>query len=517
MTDTAGSRSADEVIALLRARNALIVVESPEEGRIERALIEPIAAAKYDVRIWDCTTGVTDAAGKEAGPGRSCTDSVALLQAIRDSNERAVWILRDLVPWLKDPVTCRALRSLARSLQTAPAAQARTMILLTPRAELPPELQDHAVVVRWQMPDRAEIGVIFDNLLAGVPEDVRERVRASRAEAIEAAVGLTAEGAARAFAKSLVTQGRRIVPAVIAADKRQVVSGKGIEWFDPEPRGLDAVGGLENLKPWLAERKDDFTEEARAFGLPPPKGVLTVGVPGCGKSLLAKATATAFGCPLLRADVGAAQSKWVGESQENIRRVFTIAETVGRCVLWFDEIEKALAGATQGAADGGVSADMLGVFLSWMQERKGEVFVFATSNDVSKLPPELLRKGRFDELFFVDLPTFREREDIARVCLRKYGRADHPVDAKVVASNTIGFTGAEIDALFPVALRRAFKDGKRSLWTDDVVAAANVTVPLSKTAAQKIDELRAWAKGRARPASAPEDMGAGGTTRALDL
>jgi SpoVK/Ycf46/Vps4 family AAA+-type ATPase len=258
---------------------------------------------------------------------------------------------------------------------------------------------------------------------------------------------------------------------------------------------------LDHLKAWLGARQGAFTERARAFGLPSPKGMFLVGVPGCGKSLLAKATATAFSCPLLRADFGGAQSKWVGESQENIRRVFKLAETIGKCVLWVDEIEKALAGATSGAADGGVSADALGAFLSWMQERRGQVFVIATANDVSKLPPELLRKGRFDEMFFVDLPSKSEAREILSVSLRKFGRDPSSVDVNAVAAACEGFTGSEIDAIIPDALFTAFADGERALTTDDLLTAARAVTPLSRTAADKINGLREWSKGKARPAS----------------
>jgi SpoVK/Ycf46/Vps4 family AAA+-type ATPase len=326
----------------------------------------------------------------------------------------------------------------------------------------------------------------------------------TRDAAIEAAVGLSAEAAATCYSKSLV-QHRCIDPAAVSAEKRRIVNqSAGVEWFEPDPRGLDAVGGLEVLKEWLARRKNGFSERARAFGLPAPKGVFLTGVPGCGKSLTAKATATAFGCPLLRADLGAAQSKWVGESQANIRKVFAVAESVGRCVLWIDEIEKALAGATTGAADGGVSADVLNVLLTWMQEKTAPVFVIATSNDVSKLPPELLRKGRFDDLFFVDLPTASERLDILRVTIGKLHEMHHmdPERLAPVVSASDGFTGSEVAELVTTALRVAFDEGEHALTVADLVKAANETVPLSKTQAEKLKELREWARTRARNASA---------------
>ena len=494
----------DELSALLRARSSLIWIVSPEEKRVERAVIEAAGRAKLDVRLWDCVDGVRisdSARWDEGGP-----DIGATLAAIASSEKPAAWVLRDVGFWLKDPNVLRAMRNLARRLPSE--TKQRAIICIAPTKDLPPELADHAIVLDWPLPDRAEIGRILDNSLRGLPEDVRPNALAAedRDAAIEAAVGLTAEGAATCYTKSLVTQGRRIVPAAVSAEKRRIVNqASGVEWFDPDPRGLDAIGGLDLLKKWLAGRTAGFSERARAFGLPTPKGLFLTGIPGCGKSLTAKATATAFGCPLLRADLGAAQSKWVGESQANIRKVFSVAETLGKCVLWIDEIEKALAGATAGAADGGVSADVLNVLLTWMQEKTAPVFVIATSNDVSKLPPELLRKGRFDELFFVDLPTAREREEILRVTLTKlppqHAASVVEGDLDEVLSATNDFTGSEVAELVTTALHAAFDDGERAITTSDLLVAAKATVPLARTMPEKIDELRKWAKTRARRAS----------------
>ncbi|HSN68796.1 MAG TPA: AAA family ATPase, partial [Thermoanaerobaculia bacterium] len=270
------------------------------------------------------------------------------------------------------------------------------------------------------------------------------------------------------------------------------------------PGGLDAVGGLDVLKSWLTSRRAAFTARARAYGLPAPKGAMLVGVPGCGKSLTAKAIATAWGMPLLRLDLGALKSKWVGESEGNIRKALKVAETVSPCVVWLDEIEKALGGASQGAADGGVSSDALGVILSWMQDRAGSVFVIATANDVSALPPELLRKGRFDEMFFVDLPNASERKAILSAALKANGRDGKvEITAGCIAAMS-DFTGAEIAAIVPDALFAAFADGEREITTADLIDAANTVVPLAKTASEKITKVREWAKGRARPASTPE-------------
>ena len=277
------------------------------------------------------------------------------------------------------------------------------------------------------------------------------------------------------------------------------------------------------LKGWLRQRALAYTPAARAYGLPAPKGALLVGIPGTGKSLTAKAVATAWGVPLLRIDLGALKSKFVGESEANLRKAFGVIESVGRCIVWLDEIEKALSGATQGAADGGVSADALGAILSWMQERQGQAFIIATANDVSALPPELLRAGRFDCVWWLDLPNTGERADILMASLRAHGRdggalLNGPEDLIRLVDATDGFTGAEIASLVPDALFAAFADGGREIDRDDLLGAAATVVPLSKTAAEKIEKLRAWAQGRARPATSAEliEM-AGRRGRALDL
>ena len=513
-TPTRAERVNADITALLRARNTLLWVVTREEVRVERAIVEAAAAAKYPTLLWDCATGLTDAAGK----GRTSNgDPNAVLGLIRDSKERAVYVLRDMHKWL-DPTVLRALRSRARELKSAPRDEARTIVILTPSAEVPPELAGCATVIDYPIPDRAEMGQILESILAQVPEEIRVQAAPNgvREAAIDAAVGLTAEEAENCYSRSLVTS-KRIDPVLVAAEKRRVVAReKVLTWYDPDPRGLDGVGGLDVLKGWLASRRAAFSERARAYGLPAPRGCFLVGIPGCGKSLTAKCVASAWGVPLLRLDLGALRSKYVGDSEANIRKALSVAETVSPCVLWLDEIEKALAGSTGEQGDGGVSADALGAVLSWMQERQGSVFVVATANDVRALPPELLRKGRFDEVFWVDLPTKAERQDILRAALAQHGRAVKGIDLPRLAVETEGFTGAELAALIPDALFEAFADGERALTTKDLSKAAKTVVPLAETAKEKLEGLRAWAKGRARLASTPEATRGNGA-RALDI
>lgn len=525
-TKTKSQALAEDVGALLRARTPLLWVVTREEARVERYLMEAAAWAGYTPRTWDCAQGFCDADGlRTRGSGDDHRDIGAALALIqqrattgnldrREEGERGAFILRDLAPWVAPgPIgitTCRQVRNLARLLPTSQRDRAQALIVLTPDANIPAELAGHATLIDWPLPDREEIAAILDAAVDLLPETdskgqpLRDPVKASlkRESAIDAAVGLTGLEAQACFAKSLVTT-RSIDPATIAAEKKRAVAKiGGLEWFDPLPGGLNAVGGLDVLKAHLVSRRMAWTPEARAYGLPAPRGDLLVGVPGCGKSLSAKAIATAWECPLLRVDLGAIKSKFVGDSENNLRKVFAIIAAIGRCVVWFDEIEKALAGAVNGAADGGVSTDALGAILTWMQERPGEAFVIATANDVTGLPPELLR--RFDSTWFVDLPNSQERAQIAAAALRAHGRAMDEAACNAVAGATATYTGAEIAALVPAALYAAFADGQREPTQADLIAATKGRVPLAETMKEKLATLRAWGRERARAATTPE-------------
>ena len=431
---------AADVAALLRARNPLLWVVSREEARVECYLIEAAASAGYVARTWDVALGVADIAGKLQPIGAN--DPGETLNAIREcanrATERGLWIMRDLPVWLGGPLgagVLRQLRNLARVLPSIPREGAQAVVILTTSTDIPAELSGHATVIEWPLPDRAEIAAILDAAIEALPDNLKASATPNgwRDPAIDAAIGLAGEEAAACYARSLV-QLRRIDPAVVAKEKRRAIARERVlEWFDPLPGGLDAVGGLDTLKAWLEFRRLAYSPRARKYGLPAPKGALLVGVPGCGKSLTAKAIATAWGVPLLRVDLGALKSKFVGESEGNLRKAFRVIEAIGRCVVWLDEIEKALQGATSGSADGGVSADALGAVLSWMQERTSDAFVIATANDVEGLPPELLRKGRFDDVWFIDLPNEMERDRVLAATLRSYGRAVEKIDVRAVA------------------------------------------------------------------------------------
>jgi AAA+ superfamily predicted ATPase len=530
-----GQKVAADISALLRARNPLIWIVTREETRVEGFLAEAGASAGYVPMFWDVAQGVTGIDGKtiRLGSADPADTLTAIKQRADDTTSpdgfRNVWIMRDLPVWIGPGPTgaapLRQLRNLAKYLPGVARKNAQAVIILTTEANVPPELAGHATVIEWPLPDRSEIAAVLDAAINSLPETDKDGnpVRANAAPngardmAIDAAVGLTAEEAAACYAKSLV-QTRTIDPAVVSNEKKRVIARERVlEWIDPLKDGLNAVGGLENMKSWIMARKDAYSTKAREYGLPAPKGCVLVGISGCGKSLTAKATAAALEAPLLRLDLGALKGKFVGESEGNIRKAFKVIEAIGRCVVWIDEIEKSMQGATSGSADGGVSADALGAVLTWMQDRTSEAFVIATANDVSALPPELLRKGRFDEIWFVDLPTTEERKAVLKTALKAHGRGDIKVDFAKLAMKSEGFTGSEIAELVPAALFTGFADGAREITTADLLEAAGNVYPLSKSAEGKITALRNWAKEKARPATSVKASEVARVGRELDL
>lgn len=542
-TVSKGQKTAQDIAALLRARNPLIWVTTREEARVEGFLIEACAAAGYKPLFWDIAQGVTEVDGTASKTHKDCADPAAAFKSLRDDadkgekGERQVWIFRDLPTWLEGPPGAsprRQLRNLAKYMPGVVRKAAQGIIILTPEGNVPSDIAGHATVIEFPLPDRSEIEKVLDSAINSVPEfetdpktgepDTSKPMRALactadvRDQVINAAVGLTAEEAASCYAKSLV-QTRRTDPIIVSNEKKRVIARERVlEWHDPIKGGLDAVGGLENLKKWLVARKSAYSPEAREYGLPAPKGAVLVGISGCGKSLTAKAVATAWGIPLLRLDLGALKDKFVGGSEGNLRKALKVIEAMGRCVVWIDEIEKAMQGSSGGgSSDGGVSADALGTILSWMQERDGEAFVIATANDVSTLPPELLRKGRFDEVFFVDLPHAAERKGVLYAALKQNGRQDVKINFAKLVDATEAFTGAEIAELVPTALYAGFEDNGREITTEDLLEAASHVVPLSTSKSDLIKELRKWGATNARAASIPAKVAEVTAGRKLDF
>jgi SpoVK/Ycf46/Vps4 family AAA+-type ATPase len=325
----------------------------------------------------------------------------------------------------------------------------------------------------------------------------------SRERLLQAALGLTLGEAENVFAKIIVRDQRLSAEDVgeVFAQKQQIIRKSGLLEYYPAQETFDQVGGLAVLKDWLQKRSVAFSDEARQFGLPAPKGILLLGVQGCGKSLCAKAVSSLWQLPLLRFDMGRMFGSLVGSSEENVRRAIAIAESVAPAILWVDEIDKAFSGSqSSGGTDGGTAARVFGTFLTWLSEKSAPVFVVATANDISQLPPELMRKGRFDEIFFVDLPAVEDRAEIFRIHLAKRRRDSSLFDLNELVEASHEFSGAEIEESIISALYDAFA-AREELNTAHILFALSETVPLARTMDEHIHALRQWAGGRARNAS----------------
>lgn len=507
---------------LLKARTSVIWVTTGEERRAERAIAAAAVHEAYDVRFWDCATGCKGLEGEKI----DCSTDIpaqnphAVFEGIRKREKRILWIMRDLPDLLAgDVVATRALKSIARDLQEEmDASKFQTVVILCPTEDVPLTLRGSVTVMDWPLPSREEISTIIDQVIAAAPPQV-ERVNGNRESIIDAAAGLAADDIANAFALSIVRQ-KRIDPVAVSTAKKAIIDRtRLLGWIDPDPRGLAGIGGLDLLKVWFDERRAAFSPEARAYGLHPVRGVLLIGPSGTGKSLAAKCVAAALGLPLLRLDLGAMKGSLMGQSEGNIRAALKTAEAIMRCVLWSDELEKSIAGTRGPSGDSGVAADQLGTLLTWRQECDLPIFWVATCNDPMALPPELI--SRFDETFFVDLPTTREREEIFAVELRRVNRNPDRFDLGAIAKITPGFSGREIWKLVGAAMFTAFS-AKRELHTEDLLAARWKTVPVSESAKAAVEAQRAWANGRARPASNPEVSApasptAAGLGRAIEL
>ncbi len=492
-----------EVKLHIQARYPLIYLVTWEEERviddIEKIAVEDDQRKK--VYAWTETKGLGNIVLDENN--RALADPLQVLNHIIESKDRAIFILIDFHPFLTNHQVTRRVRDAARALKSSN----KTIIFLSPKLVLPDELSKEIVVFDFDLPSLEELGAALKDFVEHAKYDQRiKTVRLKKQQCerlLKASQGLTIDEMRSALSKSVVAHqsiGETTIPLMLA-EKKQIIRKSGVlEYFSPEET-FDEIGGVQVLKRWLTQRDKAFTEDARKFGLPVPKGLLLVGVQGCGKSLTAKAVASQWKLPLLRFDLGKVFSGLVGSSEENIRQAIKLAESIAPCILWIDEIEKGLAGsASSNFSDAGTTARVFGTFITWMQEKKKSVFVIATANAISLLPPELLRKGRFDDIFFVDLPGELERQDIFRIHLNKRHRDPDSFDLELLRDNSKGLSGAEIEQVIISALYDAFEHS-RPLATADIVKSLQETVPLSQTMAEHISALRTWAETRARRAS----------------
>lgn len=498
-----------ELDVLIRARYPLIYVVTLEEDRVERAVLSIAMRRGKQVYTWSCTQGLRRMGEESSNPTGNTSDPVQALDAVIKSNENAIYVFRDF-HWYVEPARAnvpiiRKLRDVSRHLRDS----YKNVVLVGPCVDIAPDLDKDITVIHFPLPDEAELNHLLDRMIEDISQLPNVRIDLSpedRERIVRSARGLTLREAENVFAKALVIDGCLDASDIdlIYSEKQQIVQKSGLlEYYESDDR-MEHIGGLENLKQWLLKRSKAFSRKAQEYGLPPPRGVLLLGVQGCGKSLCARVIANMWRMPLIRLDVGRLFSSLVGSSEQNMREAIRIAETVAPCVLWLDEIDKAFAGALASAAsDAGTGARVLGTFLTWLAEKKHPVFVVATANDVRKLPPELLRKGRLDEIFFVDLPNEQERAEIFAIHLRRRGRDPKNFDLAQLAALTEGFSGAEIEEAVISGLYDAFHEGVE-ITTEHIARAIRETVPLSKTMNEEITFLRNWAEGRARRASLPK-------------
>lgn len=505
----------------IRAKHPLIAISSYEEARVEAAVKSVCEKDGENTRllfVWSSATGLRQIAGEqvENAPAPDETkDPDAMLGVIFTadqfcSGKRAVFLIKDLHGFMSgSPTVVRALRDIGRLF----TKKSYTAILISPNFNVPAELEKETTLIDWPLPNADELEAIIKSATANAPKNLPCKLGADEiARLRQAMIGLTAVEATNVLSMAMVTfksfDSRAI--ALVLAEKKAIVRKSGyLEFYEADVSYSD-IGGSAKLKEYNRQVRAAFSPDAEAFGLPNPRGVLLVGVPGAGKSLMAKA-ATNGEVPLLRLDIGALMGGLVGQSEGNTRAALKLAEALGNCVLWIDEIDKGMSGMGGGDSDGGTTRRVLGTMLTWMQEQNTGAYVFATANDIGyivRTMPELLR--RFDDIWWVDLPNSRERAEIASIHLAKRKRDPGKFDLAAIARATKGFTGAEIEKAVASAMRAAFANG-RDIDTDSIIDAAKSLVPVSRQMGEKLTALRSWARSSARWASEPDEVQAIGS------
>lgn len=494
----------------IRSAAPIIQIISHETLRIRACCITAATDLNRTLYVWNMPQGVRkygseDGAWEPEDEGEQPHEVLEWFLESSAEQSEFILLLEDFHHFLNEHTLISRLRAFAIAVASREINNV-TIVLSQPIPLLPAELEKEVQVMEMPLPDTDELKTLMQQACQRyelADEDYQESPAL-----IESALGLSTSEAQLAFSKAAY-QFKRLkeseIPFIVK-EKEQVIRKSGhLEYFHPKA-SLDDIGGLDNLKSWLERRRQSFTKGAREFGLETPRGVLLLGLPGTGKSLAAKAVANAWQLPLLRLDMGKIYGGIVGQSEANIRSALQTAEALAPSILWVDEIEKGLSGMqSSGATDGGTTSRVLGTFLTWMQEKEKPVFVVATANHIAQLPPELLRKGRVDEIFFVDLPVQQDRRDIISIHLKRRNRLDDFTQDELneLATASKGFTGAELEEAVKEAMFLAFDEGHQ-LNKDDIVKAIKATSPLSLTMAEMIQDTRAWAKGRAVAASSAE-------------
>ncbi|MGV2827359.1 AAA family ATPase [Myxosarcina sp. GI1(2024)] len=482
---------------LLRACYPLIYIPTVEEERLEKAIATVARElGNRNVYIWDFVSGYQNNPNFRGVGKRNPLQALEFITEKLPEQVGGIFILRDFHRFLEDISISRQLRNLARVLKSQP----KNIAIVAPQIQIPAELTEVLTVVDFPLPTAPDIRAEIERLTAAIDQNLSEQLLD---ELVRSAQGLSLERIRRVLTMAIATNGR-IEPEdaeLILEEKRQSIRQTQILDFYPATEQISDIGGLDNLKDWLLRRGGAFSERARAYGLPNPRGLLLVGIQGTGKSLTAKAIAHHWHLPLLRLDVGRLFGGLVGESESRTRQTVELAEALSPCILWIDEIDKGFSGI-DGRGDSGTTSRVFGTFINWLAEKQSPVFVVATANNIRALPPEILRKGRFDEVFFVGLPNCEEREEIFKVHLarlRPHNLGSY--DIKRLAYETPEFSGAEIEQTIIEAMHIGFSQN-RDFVTDDILEAASQIIPLAKTAQEQIQFMQKWvAAGKARLAS----------------
>jgi len=501
-----------ELGMIVRARYPIIAVQSFEEERVIDAVAALAASSDKKVLVWSCTLGIreydhTNGSYRVFDNSDKVVQPIAAINYIGAFQENGIFILEDFQDFIDaTPVIQRALKDLAREIRKSK----KTVILVGHYIKIPNSLLKCISLMDFPLPDKEVMKENLDVMInrMGRRPDVHVRLDdVEKEKLVDAAMGLTISEARGAVAYAVVRTGEINTESIdiIAREKRQIVKKSGILEFFEADVGLSDLGGMGNLKQYIEDRSGWWMSDVKEFGLSYLKGIVLIGIPGTGKSLAAKIVSSAWNLPLLRLDVGRVFDKFVGNSEENIRNALMTAESISPVVLWLDEVEKGMA---TGSGDNGTSRRVLGHFLTWMQEKTKPVYVICTANKVvgeGGLPPEFLRKGRFDELFFVDLPNVNEIKEIYEIHIGKRERTMESEILDRVAEKSMGYSGAEIEAAVEASLWKAFR-GDKNLTEELLVESVQETMPLSETMKQDLERTKNWAKGHVRFASAPLEI-----------
>ena len=498
-----------KLILMIRAYYPVLYLHSYEYYRTKqkiKGIVELLRreGKKVNYYQWDCVYGLVqilpDKTEKRIERMQNPLEVLAYILNSKKSGEKNIFVLDDINNHIDRDEVKLMFRKIAEATNNNTHA-----IILSSIYRLPAELEKYITVLQIPLPKRNELGEVLDIVAKQSKVELKTNLRN---RLIDAALGMTSMEADLAYCLASVKDGfDDKSPFTVSSEKEQIIRKSGILDYFPKNESLKDVGGMENLKEWLKKRQLAYDKEARDWGLKEPKGLLLLGVPGCGKSLIAKSIASSWNMPLLRLDVGKVFQGIVGSSEDNIRKAIATAEAVAPCVLWIDEIEKGLSGVqSSGATDGGVTSRIFSTILTWMQEKTAPVFVVATANNINQLPPELLRKGRFDEFFFVDLPSQKEKENIFSIHLQKNRQNVSSFALDILAQKAEGFNGAEIEECVKEAMFTAYVESQESniapkLQMIHILDAIKNTVPLSKTMEKQITDLRKFAVSRAKNAS----------------